>query len=127
MRPQTESRVASIASAIDALILFARHLRTLPEHEVEARLPELETHSRNLSYYCIYGQNRRGASIDPPHDPSALVARRCSITACYGGPILFNIAFQRREIEWRCLAHIPREITFPVGLFNDEWRATGRK
>lgn len=32
----------------------------------------------------------------------------------------------RQPLDWRCIEHIPPEITFPVGLWGEDWERSGR-
>jgi hypothetical protein len=97
-----------------------------PEH-----LRQLEDLHQSLTYAVIYGDRKPTPAVDhlPQIDPFVLVARRCSIEGCQGGPRLWNVAAGHLNgtAIWRCLAHIPREISYPVALHGDEWKATGRK
>jgi hypothetical protein len=117
---------------IDIAILcqtLSYHGNVLPTH-----LRQLEDLHQRLTYAVIYGNGAPTPAVDRSSKPTGaephiLVARRCSIEGCHGGPRLWNIAAGQMNgaAIWRCLAHIPPDITYPVALHGDEWKATGRK
>lgn len=49
---------------------------------------------------------------------------KCSVSNCVEERTLYNINFAKQEIakgpEWRCVYHLPPEITFVVGLRSEE-------
>ncbi len=49
----------------------------------------------------------------------------CSV--CEAGLPLWNISRETGGTEWVCLKHIPKEITFPISLFGEEYLKSGRK
>jgi hypothetical protein len=126
-KPTSNEKYRTIERTLDELVLFARHIRTLPTAEVRAALPRLEEITDILTYHCIYG-HRSPYVVDPPSNSSVnLEGRKCTILGCTNGPRLYNIGAQLKKVEWRCIEHIPPELTFPIGLWGDEWKATGRK
>lgn len=59
---------------------------------------------------------------------------KCSFMGCVEEKELYNIKFQAQqagiaqEPEWRCVYHIPKNITFPVSLHGREnWKKADRK
>lgn len=121
--------MSDLPALLDDLVAFSRHLRANPSLS-RVDLARLEYFHQMLTYHVLYGA-RQGTPIIPIENSSTvdLVARRCSIEGCWGGPILWNIRAggMNGAADWRCLAHIPADMTFPVSLFGDEWKATGRK
>jgi hypothetical protein len=99
-----------------------------------AHLRQLEDLHQRLTYAVIYGNRKPTPAVERSSKQTeagqrVLVARRCSIEGCHGGPRLWNIAAGQLNgaAIWRCLAHIPPDISYPVALHGDEWKATGRK
>jgi hypothetical protein len=99
-----------------------------------AHLCQLEALHQRLTYVVIYGKRAPTPAIERSSTQTEtgqkiLVARRCSIEGCQGGPKLWNVAAAQLNGEaiWRCIAHIPPDISYPVALHGDEWKATGRK
>jgi hypothetical protein len=99
-------------------------------------LRQLEDLHQRLTYAVIYGNRAPTSAVERSSKQTeaeagahVLVARRCSIEGCQGGPRLWNIAagHMNGAAIWRCIAHIPPDITYPVSLWGDEWKATGRK
>lgn len=51
---------------------------------------------------------------------------KCSIMECVEERVLYNIKFAAQVAgvadapEWRCVHHIPKNITFPVALHGEE-------
>jgi hypothetical protein len=118
-----------LPSLLNDLVAFSQELRDNPKEIYRSDLKELERFHQLITYHVIYGRQATNIDSSQDRDPHTLVARRCSIEGCWGGPKLWNIRAGRMNgaQEWRCLAHIPPDITFPVSLFGDEWKATGRK
>jgi hypothetical protein len=97
-----------------------------------AHLRQLQDLHQRLTYAVIYGNRQPTPAVERSSKPAGehvLIARRCSIEGCQGGPRLWNIAAGQMNgaAIWRCIAHIPPDLTYPVSLWGDEWKATGRK
>jgi hypothetical protein len=97
-----------------------------------AHLRQLQDLHQRLTYAVIYGNRQPTPAVERSSKPAGehvLIARRCGIEGCQGGPRLWNIAAGQMNgaAIWRCIAHIPPDLTYPVSLWGDEWKATGRK
>lgn len=97
-----------------------------------AHLRQLQDLHQRLTYAVIYGNRQPTPAVERSSKPAGervLVARRCGIEGCQGGPRLWNVAAGQMNgaAIWRCIAHIPPDLTYPVSLWGDEWKATGRK
>lgn len=118
-----------LPALLDELVAFSRHLRAERKALHRGDLRRLEYFHQMLAYHVIYGSRDPTPVVERSSKQTDLVARRCSIEGCQGGPALWNIAVGRLngQIVWRCLAHIPPDINYPVALHGAEWKATGRK
>lgn len=125
--------MSDISPLLNELVAFSRHLRANSSEIYRSDLKRLEDLFQLLTYHVIYGERKETPIVVEQSNPADrdLVARRCGIEGCWGGPILWNISAGRMsgEVAWRCLAHIPPDITYPVSLIpgSPEWKATGRK
>lgn len=128
-KPQTD--MSDLLPILDDLVAFSQELRDNPKEIYSSDLKRLERLHQLITYHVIYGARQAtDRELGQGRDRGLLVARRCSIEGCWGGPKLWNIragSLNGEEAVWRCLAHIPPDMTFPVSLFGDEWKATGRK
>jgi hypothetical protein len=123
-----------ISRALMAIRDLCDTLRYVPDAVTPAHLRRLEDLHQRLTYAVIYGNRTPTPAIERSSTQietgqKILVARRCSIEGCQGGPRLWNVAAGHLNgaAIWRCLAHIPPDISYPVALHGDEWKATGRK
>jgi hypothetical protein len=124
---QALADIADLCQTLSQTLSY--HGNILPTH-----LRQLQDLHQRLTYAVIYGEGAPTPAVERSSkqtEPNTrvLVARRCGIEGCQGGPRLWNIAAGQLSgaAIWRCLAHIPRDLTFPVALHGDEWKATGRK
>ncbi len=107
------------------IIKVARRLRA----GLYLHLDREAEHLRRLVTLLEY-QHRPG-KIDPelPADAhKVLQALRCSHEGCHNPPPYWNIAFNQKGLDWRCLDHLPdaKEITFPVSLWGEDYLTTKR-
>lgn len=112
-----------LIEALDNLIFFARHLRQLPPQEIVTKSEELEKHLRDIRYFA------RNVVRQPSiiQEPTKVIPAKCSFEACVNKMPLFNVKANLRQIDWRCVYHIPKDLTFPMGLYNEEWITSGRE
>lgn len=124
--------MSDLPTILGELVAFSRHLRATPDAITRADLNRLEYFHQMLTYHVTYGDREATEAIlseNARYPKRELAARRCSIEGCHGGPVLWNVAAGKLNgaVDWRCLAHIPVDMTYPVSLSGDEWKATGRK
>lgn len=71
-----------------------------------------------------------------PDKPTDITYPRCSYPDCvnvYDRGVYFNINASKQQAgvtnqpDWRCIGHIPKDITYPQGLHGDEWILAGRE
>jgi len=128
--PQTAEGSADLVDGQDALCAAVRrliefsHSLVADPREVRAALPELESIHRELYYHSTYGANRGRTFVPLYQRPEAV---RCAVEGCEAPFPYFNIEATRSSYNWRCLTHIPPDITFPIGMNSEEWIASGRK
>lgn len=99
-------------------VLFSKQSATLED------IQQLRNLAGLLDYYRIYGGRNGYNVLERPF----VGALRCSFAGCKGGMPFFNL--RKRSVEpdhWVCLAHIPDDMSFPIGLHGDDWGKTGRK
>jgi hypothetical protein len=125
--------LTDIAEALRDIIDLCQRLSDDPIL-TPAHLRQLEDLHQRLTYTVIYGNRKPTPAIERSSTQTeagahVLVARRCGIEGCQGGPRLWNVAAGHLNgaAIWRCIAHIPPDIPYPVALHGDEWKATGRK
>jgi hypothetical protein len=137
-RSQSSSELLLMSDITQTLLNIARLCETLSRHfqpchpgpsAPTARPPSTPDICRHLWQRRSHPGRRAKLEADRGTESEVLVARRCGIEGCQGGPRLWNIAAGQMNgaAIWRCLAHIPPDLTYPVSLWGDEWKATGRK
>lgn len=110
--------------ALSKIEEIKKYIRKLLDQETTlANIRLMHDNVSLLEYYLKYG-GREGWKPAEQHSFGNL---RCGIEGCEMTMPLFNIAAALGNYEWRCLSHIPPEITFPIGLHGEEWTETGRK
>lgn len=115
---------ANFEQTLDNLVALARYMEAYPNN-VRKRLKELETIYQLLTYYST--PNLRQEWTPPAAKADEIVARRCSVEGCQGGPKLWNVARPNKPDNWRCLQHIPKDITFPISLWGEDWKAVKKE
>ena len=97
--------------------------RTITTHHGVVRIRQI---ADMIEYFELYGLRKTYSFVAV--NRHELRATACSVAGCHTGLPHFNLA-NRPDVpaDWRCLAHIPDSVTFPIGLHGDEWVATGRK
>jgi hypothetical protein len=125
--------MSDVSRELTDIIDLCKKLRC-PVVVTPAHLRQLQDLHQRLTYAVIYGDGAPTPAVERSSKQTdtgqrVLVARRCGIEGCQGGPRLWNIAAGQMNgaAIWRCLAHIPPDLTYPVSLWGDEWKATGRK
>lgn len=123
----------TLDTALDDLLILVRACRA--DH---SRIADIEPRFENLIRVIVFcgvtapaerdAADRRLAPSDVTSAPSEpwSVPLRCSVDGCHSTPPLYNVAAAQHGLDWRCVRHIPADVTFPIGLWGEDWQKSGR-
>lgn len=98
----------------------AKHLARWPQAIKAEDIKELADYLNMVEYFSIV--ERKPVVIAKSQNvPEYLRCVECQALGIASSLPLWNLGGR-----WLCLRHIPPDVTFPIGLWGDDWLATGR-
>src|SRR5215475_1970960 len=114
-----ESSIKEIAGTLKATF---DHIEKYPGSVTVKQCEELRRYVSLIEYYLRYGDRQ------PPQTlvrDGELIGYRCSTKGCNNGMPFFNLS-QDGSFHFVCIEHIPPEMSFPIGLWGEDWEKSGR-
>jgi hypothetical protein len=101
---------------------FARSLKGNSPEQILAKMHMLERHQRRLGYFARYGDRKPVEIIAPRKPPPLRCAHKSGHNRCPASRTLY-----RKGDDWYCDVHYPADVTFPIGMHGDEFKAHQEK